>query len=168
MAIPTRSLIVALRQTADRLDTGCRYQWTHQGACNCGHLVQTVTHYTPAQIHAMALEKSGDWAEKAQEYCPGSRYPIDHIIATLLNLGLTREDIVHLERLSDPAVLRQWPREKADPVHNQRDDVALYLRLWASLLEASLPPQSNLSKQPAARGPSEKVSNEPVLVRVFK
>lgn len=168
MAKPSASLVVALRQTADRLSLGGRYQWTHQGACNCGHLVQTVTQYSPAKIHAMALQKQGDWAEKAMDYCPGSRYPIDHIITTLLGLGLSQGDIVHLERLSDPKILRRWPCDQAKPLRHRREDVVTYVTLWAELLEEEMQlegpqraktpvPKPNVSEQSAAEAQFSKV-----------
>ncbi|MEM7675452.1 MAG: hypothetical protein AAF449_05555 [Myxococcota bacterium] len=43
MARPTRTLIDALRNSADRIERGAEYNWTHMGSCNCGHLVQSPT-----------------------------------------------------------------------------------------------------------------------------
>ena len=45
-------MIEALRETARRLQKGAEYDWNHQGNCNCGHLVQTVTKLSKAEIHA--------------------------------------------------------------------------------------------------------------------
>jgi hypothetical protein len=136
MASPTPELISALRATAHRLTDGTAYQWTHMGACNCGHLAQTVTRKSASEIHALALEKQGDWADKAVDYCENSGYPIDHVIGELLGLGLYIEDIVHLERLSDPDVLLALPSGKRPLNHKQREHVVLYLRTWADQLEA--------------------------------
>ncbi len=136
MARPTPELIAALRQTGLRLSDGAPYQWTHMGACNCGHLAQTVTHRPAAELHALALEKRGDWADKAMDYCPTSGYPIDHVIGELLGLGLYLDDIIHLERLSDPAVLGAIGAARRPLNHKRRDDVVLYLTTWADQLEA--------------------------------
>ena len=38
-----KTLAEALRVTAKRISSGDRYKWTHMGACNCGHLAQTIT-----------------------------------------------------------------------------------------------------------------------------
>ena len=54
MPIPSLALVTVLRETADRLESGDAYQWAHFGRCNCGHLVQTVTRLSPAEIHAVA------------------------------------------------------------------------------------------------------------------
>lgn len=133
-------LVCALRVTARRLAEGAEYRWTHMGACNCGHLAQTLTSRPPAEIRRLALEKRGEWAEQAIEYCPGSGYPIDHILGAMLEAGLTEEDIGHLEKLSDPRVLRALPVEaRLELSYRNREHVVLYLRTWADLLEAALP-----------------------------
>lgn len=135
MKIPSRPLIDALLETADRLERGAPYQWTHQGRCNCGHLVQSLTHWTPAEIHAMALETAGEWSDKAFEACPSSGFLIDHVVSTMLAVGLSREDIRHLEYLSDPLVRQRMGVGTKDIERNRRDHVVAYMRALASLLE---------------------------------
>jgi hypothetical protein len=139
MAKSTLSVIQALRDTAQRLATEAPYQWGHMGSCNCGHLAQTVTHLTKAEIHAQAMQRYGDWERQLTEYCPTSGLPFDQTIDEMLALGFSRSDLTHLERLSDPAIRRVIPFERRNALrHNQRDDVVLYLRTWADLLEAEL------------------------------
>jgi hypothetical protein len=139
MTRPTRELIEALRTTARRLDQGAHYQWTHMGSCNCGHLAQTLTKLTRAQLHAFALEKAGDWGEQAIEYCPSSNYPIDVVLAAMFDAGLSRSDIVELERLSSPRVLARLPEGSRTLVRSDRSHVVLYMRAFADLLEEELP-----------------------------
>ncbi len=140
MAIPSLTLITTLRATADRIsDPSIPYQWTHQGSCNCGHLAQTITTLSKADIHALALEKPGEWTEHLQDYCPISSYKIDSIITAMLDMGLTRDDIAHLEKLSSPEVLQSIPADRrASLAYNKRDDVVLYLRTFADMLEQQL------------------------------
>jgi hypothetical protein len=132
-------LIDALRATAERLRGETTYRWTHMGACNCGHLAQTVTELSREELHAMATARAGDWSEQAREYCGASGYPIDHVIGTMLGMGLTREDIADLERLSGRAVLRSLPPEARGLDHRRKADVVRYLDAWAALLEAQHP-----------------------------
>ncbi len=127
-------LAAALRETATRLDGGAYYQWTNQGACNCGHLAQTLTTKSRAEIHSMALEKAGDWSEHVVDYCATSRYPIDHIITTMLDAGLTRRDLSDLERLRSNVVRVRLPDGRRALDYRRRDDVVLYMRTWADLL----------------------------------
>ncbi|MDW8249182.1 MAG: hypothetical protein RMJ98_07765 [Myxococcales bacterium] len=141
MATANVDLILALRTTAERLREGADYAWTHLGACNCGHLAQTLTPYTREQIHRFALQRPGDWAEQAAEFCPESGLPIDQIFATMHAVGLSPEDIANLERLADRRVLQRLPPEVARAIdYRNRDHTIAYLHAWADLLEAELPP----------------------------
>lgn len=139
MARATWELIDALRVTAARLAAGGDYEWGHMGACNCGHLAQTVTHLSRREIHGAALEREGDWAQQADDYCPSSGLRIDDILDAMLAIGMTRADVRHLEKLSDPAVLVRLPEGRRTPQRNVRDDVVRYMTAWADLLEASAP-----------------------------
>ena len=139
MAQPTLPVIQALRDTASRLTTQAPYQWGHMGRCNCGHLAQTITQLTKAEIHTRAMQRYGDWERQIIDYCPTSGLPIDQTIDEMLALGFSRSDLSHLERLSDPSVLAAIPFERRNTLrHNQRDDVVLYLHTWADLLEYDL------------------------------
>jgi hypothetical protein len=139
MAHPSIALIRALESTVARLKDGATYRWTHMGACNCGHLAQTVTQHSREELHRMALQKSGDWGEQVVDHCPTSGFPIDHVIDTLLSLGLTRNDLWHLERLSDPVVARRARQDgKGHLDHRRREDVVRYFEAWADLLREGL------------------------------
>lgn len=134
----TRALVTALRSTAARLEQGSRYQWGHFGMCNCGHLVETVCGIAPARIHELALDGTGDWEAIANAYCPTSGYAIDDVVAQLLALGMTTQDIGHLEKLDDPAVLDALPGGKRWLQRNHREDVVAYMRAWSDLLEPAI------------------------------
>ena len=167
VATSTLPVIQALRQTAQRLATEAPYQWGHMGSCNCGHLAQTVTRLTKAEIHARAMQRYGDWERQLIDYCPTSGLPIDQTIDEMLALGFSRADLTHLERLADPTIRAAIPFERRDALrHNQRDDVVLYLRTWAHLLEADLLAQIELpdftSTTPVPSRPL--VASEMVLV----
>ena len=135
MAQPTCDLIEALRTTARRLSGGADYQWGHPGACNCGHLAQTVTELSRAELMERAKQRAGDWGEMVVEACPTSGLPIDWVIGRLLALGLTRDELAALEDLSDAKVLRRLRPELCHNLRrNRRDDVVLYLETFADLL----------------------------------
>jgi len=139
MAQRTLAVIQALRDTAQRLVTQAPYQWGHMGSCNCGHLAQTITRLSKAEIHTRAMQRYGDWERQLVDYCPTSGLPIDQTIDEMLAVGFTRADLTHLERLSDPTVRAAIPFERRNALrHNHRDDVVLYLRTWADILENQL------------------------------
>jgi hypothetical protein len=140
MAFASMTLVTALRTTAARLAAGSSYQWGHLGLCNCGHLVQTVCTIPPQQIHRIALaEREGDWEALANAYCPTSGLLIDDIIGELVALGLTTQEIGHLEKLDEPRVLAALPGGKRWLRRNDRSDLIVYLETWAELIEAELP-----------------------------
>jgi hypothetical protein len=139
MATANLPLLDALRRTARKLENGVAYQWGHMGSCNCGNLAQELTRLSKGEIHAFAMQGRGDWREQVEEFCPTSGLPMDLLIADLLNYGLTTSDLQHLERLSDPKVRKLIPFERRNQLEfNRRDDVVLYLKTWADLLEAEL------------------------------
>lgn len=131
-------MIHALRETAQRLAQGDSYQWGHMGSCNCGHLAQTITNYSKGAIHGAAMWRHGDWREQLRDYCPQSGLPLDEIIDHMVDFGLTRDELEHLERLSHPAILQRLPANRKHLLHNRREDVVLYFRIWATLLEDEL------------------------------
>lgn len=108
------------------------------GGCNCGNLAQELTKLTKGQIHAYAMQRYGDWNEQVDDYCPTSQFPLDLVINEMLNAGLMLEDLKHLEKLDDRAVLQRLPLEKRHLRHNVRDDVVTYMTEWANLLEEQL------------------------------
>jgi hypothetical protein len=139
MARANLHLIKALRATAARLQLGAPYRWTHMGACNCGHLAQTVTRLDAEDIRRYALERAGEWADQVLEFCPTSGYPMDMILGALFDLSLSQQDIAQLEKLSDPAVLRRLPTElRTSLSFRERDHVVLYMNTFADLLEEQL------------------------------
>jgi hypothetical protein len=135
MAKATAELIAALRRTAAKLDKGVGYQWGHMGSCNCGHLAQELSGLSKAEIHAYAMRKYGDWTEQVQDYCPSSKMPMDLLISTMLEAGLSTDDLKNLERLSDQSVLENLKGGKRYLNKNSRADVVEYLKTWASMLE---------------------------------
>lgn len=139
MARPSRRLIDAIRNTAQKLSKNTDYQWGHMGACNCGTLAQELTHLTKGEIHNYAMRGHGDWTEQVEAFCPTSEMPMDLLINQLIAAGLTLEDLINLERLKDQEVLSLIYREKKEHLqHNKQEDVILYLNAWADLLEKEL------------------------------
>ena len=139
MARTSIRLVSALRTTAARLAANATYAWGHLGSCNCGHLVQTLCGLAPAKIHTIALEGDGDWETLANAYCPTSGHAIDDVITALIEAGLSTDDIGHLEKLDDPAILAALPGGHRWLRRNDREDVIAYLTTWAGLLAADLP-----------------------------
>jgi hypothetical protein len=139
MAIPSAALVAILRETADRLAEGADYRWSHFGRCNCGHLVQTVTRLSPAEIHAVSARELVEWSEIPEDYCVGTGLPLEYVLDRLRELGLDRGDLRHLEDLSDPEVLAALPGGHRWLARNERHDAVIYFCTLANVLASKLP-----------------------------
>lgn len=144
MAAISVALIEVLRKTSQKLDSSNNYQWGHMGLCNCGFLAQEITKLTKEEIHRRAMQRHGDWSEQLNDYCPTSGLPMDDLISELIEFGFTREELAHLERLSDPTVLAEIPLEQRNLKHNYKADVVKYLIAWANLLERKVVEEINI------------------------
>lgn len=131
MAKLNRQVIEALRTTAKRLAGGADYEWGHAGACNCGHLAQTVTQRSKKEIYKMV---NGEWSEHLNDYCPITGQAVEDVAAQMIRFGFTPGELADLERLEDPRVLERVPGRR-HLRRNDRDDVVLYLQTWAQMLE---------------------------------
>ncbi len=125
-----------LVETAARLRSGAPYKWTHQGRCNLGHLIQTVTGLAAPKIHEVAIQSEGEWIDHAAAYCETSGLPVDDLITQVLQLGLSLDEVADVERLSSRKVLRWLPAHRRTLDYRQRDDVVLYFETWAEVLRA--------------------------------
>lgn len=138
MAKASLEIIEVLRNTAARLSQSDQYQWGHMGLCNCGFLAQEITHLRKEEIHQRAMCRHGDWHEQLNDFCPTSGFLIDDVIQSMLSIGFDREDLVHLERLSDPNILCVLDSSTRNLTYNIKTDVILYLQTWADKLEVDL------------------------------
>lgn len=130
--------IEVLRKVAKKIESSNAYQWGHMGLCNCGFLAQEITMLTKEEIHRRAMQRHGDWSEQLNDYCSTSGLPMDDLIYELLAFGFTREELSHLEKLSDPTVLNALPPGQRNLKHNVKKDVVVYLITWATNLEEKL------------------------------
>jgi hypothetical protein len=160
MANPTPDLILGIRKTIQKLKNGAAYQWGHMGACNCGNLAQELTKLSKGEIHAYAMQRHGDWNEQLIDYCPTSGYPMDLMVGKMLETGLTLDDLMHLEKLSDPEILKFIPVEKRQHISkNNKEDVIQYLEVWVRDLEEKWVATHNMEVSPAV----EKINHISVL-----
>lgn len=138
MAHPNLTLIGALRQAAQNLRNGAPYAWGNHGACNCGQVLQVVTHLSREEILHYAHTGIGEWTEIAAEYCGVTQVPAYLMISKLEAIGLTPTDIHCLEYLQDHEVLKQLPGGFRWLQKNVREDVIVYFETMADMLEEKL------------------------------
>lgn len=140
MAYPTIELVTALRETAARLSKGADYAWGDHGKCNCGNLLQVVTHLSAEEVLRYAHSGTGEWTELAEEYCGITAAPVSLLIRKLEEFGLTPTDIHNIEYLEDREVLQRLPEGFRWLSRNVREDVILYFETFAKMLEEKLSP----------------------------
>lgn len=167
MAYASTRLVVALRQTAARLSRqDVIYSWASFAHCNCGHLARTITGLDPSDIQKRAMRREGDWGSQARDVdalrspdfdfgdrpaldegawepenvgaCQVTGAPLDEVLDQMYALGLTPDDVGHLERLSSPDVRRRLGKSTVHFPHARRENVVAYLLAWADLLEERL------------------------------
>jgi len=80
------------------------------------------------------MKGHGDWDE-LNDYCLTGGLPMDDLISSMLSTGFNIDDLKHLERLSDPAILQILPFHERNLKHNVKADVVNYINAWISLLE---------------------------------
>ena len=161
MAKPSLELIGAIRRTINKLNNGAPYQWGHMGSCNCGSLAQELTPYTKGEIHAFAMQKSGDWSTQIEEYCPTSGYPMDLLIEGLLATGLCQQDLINLEWLSDKLILRKMGVIQLN--RNSKEDLVAYLQTWVELLEDELVKEIDIEGIKRHNHPEEVLSEQVLM-----
>jgi hypothetical protein len=129
-------LIDALRETSSRLSNdNVDYQWGHMGQCNAGHLIQTITGMSSFEIVESIDFQLDEWSEHAIDYCSKTGCKVDDIFLTIEKYGMTHEDIVKLENLSDRKVLDNLVGGFRHLSRNNRLDVIDYMNSFANLLE---------------------------------
>ncbi len=153
MAQPSIKLIEALKKTAKRLSDGAYYAWGHHGACNCGHLLQSVTDLSKEEILKAAHTGTGEWSEMSDTFCDVSNAPVDLLISKLAEIGFTPSDIHHLGYLTDEQVLHRLPGGFRWMNRNVREDVVVYMETLATMLEDKL-------IEPISLAPLVKATNE--------
>lgn len=147
MAHPNNKLIRALREAAQNLRSGADYAWGHHGSCNCGHVLQVVTHLNKKEILEWAQTVYGEWTEIAEEYCGVTSAPAYLLVSRLEKLGLTPTDIHNLEYLEDKNILKNLPGGFRWLKRNLREDVIVYFETMAEVLEEELLKRVELKKE---------------------
>jgi hypothetical protein len=91
-----------------------KYDWDEYGSCNMGLVAQALLGKTADSLDAAigrtidnfeTNNESFDWSKLVIKFCPMTGLSKHKIFKALQESGLSREDMMHLEYLSDPKVL---------------------------------------------------------------
>lgn len=131
MARPTLELIEALRNTADKIESGeWEFKWLNSESCNCGLLVRSILG-EPVSIN-------GSWNSalnypEATCFFTETGMKNEEIFSKLRSVGLTDTDLRGLELFEHSEVLER--AEAEDLYYEDPEDVVIYMRTWADILE---------------------------------
>lgn len=105
------------------------------GQCNAGHLIQTITGMSSYEIVETIEFKLDEWSEHANDYCSNSGCKVDDIFHEVEKLGMSHDDVVRLENLSDPKILDNLVGGFQYLEKNNKHHVVRYMESYADLLE---------------------------------
>lgn len=116
-------LIKALKTSINALKNDTvLYDWHQQESCNCGIVAQAITGMNRVELETAfhgqintRLSKMGSgetkvdstWRNAVKYLCPITGLSNVEILDKLQAAGLTKEDMVHLEYMSNPAILER-------------------------------------------------------------
>lgn len=165
---------------ADKLDAKTlEFDWYKPCRCCCGLVAQILLNKTMVDLFndlnvrykTLGMTDDQSWANLVNRICPITGRPTDEIFAQLYDEGLTRDDIIHLEYLSDPKVLALCPKKVETKTvglifkkvvttelnYDERDagDLANYLRGLAKLKEDKVDVDET---EPSSPAPSNRIS----------
>ena len=103
--------------------------------CNAGCLVQNLMDKTQTEVVEMVNGHLDEWTEYADAYCKGTHKFIDDLFQELEDYGLSHEDVLHLENLSDPKITGTFPLETRYLQRNNPKHVSKYMRRFAEQLD---------------------------------
>lgn len=116
METKREKLIPLLKSVISALENdSIKYNWIKQCSCNCGVVAQAITGEVHDEMKEKYLNKhllwlagrkiDQTWTNLVKEYCPITGEPIAEIFRKFYDVGITREEIVHLEYLDDKKIL---------------------------------------------------------------
>lgn len=105
------------------------YSWESQSSCNCGIVAQAITgknkeevqelfNDVSSKLHDINKDIQRTWKNGVKYLCPITGEPTSEIFKELFKNGLSREDIVHLEYMDNPAILE---RSKIETIEQEKE-----------------------------------------------
>jgi hypothetical protein len=126
-------LIGILSRAIHSLKSGIvEYDWVQQSSCNCGVVLQAATGMTALELqkewsreynsaaHSKKFIKAKSWRAFVQATCSATGIPVRGVLLKLYGLGVSPEDISHLEFMNNEAILAKSGISKA-PWYSQEE-----------------------------------------------
>jgi hypothetical protein len=153
-SLPSRSYSLTIKPYLHRLimvlsENTAYYDWLDGCRCNVGLLAQIVTKESYEELKIRKHNEYSDfwnWADRGDGrnaenphswkslinfYCGTEQRTTSGIVGDMINVGFTKEDLIHLEFLSDSYILSKI-NKRLD--YRNQDDLILYLKTWEGLI----------------------------------
>lgn len=137
------ALCIAIRSLED--DT-FPYIWNNNGQCNCGIVVQAMTLSAGNGVNRLFRKAKEDigispsegqtWKSVCQTSCSVTGMPIKEVFIKLADFGLKPRDIVHLEYMTNPAIIKESGiNTKETDFYKKVANLLLYLKAWLRIIK---------------------------------
>lgn len=125
------------------------YNWVQPNRCNCGVIVQAILGIDRDQVEVLFEEARQDisilkdkshrtWREVCQQHCSVTGMPTHQVFHILGKHGFNPEDIVHLEYMTNPAILEISEIDTLEKHYYQnKANLIKYLKAWLSILNGT-------------------------------
>jgi hypothetical protein len=126
------------------------YNWNKQNSCNCGIVAQAILVEGKKNIGSLfekdfknnfekGEEISRTWKNLAKRTCSVTGNSVSEIISSLQEKGMSPEDIVHLEYLENPAIIKLSDiNVEENKFYAKKENLILYLQSWLRILNNDL------------------------------
>lgn len=123
-------LIKALRETVLDLELNRKeYDWMKVNSCNCGILAQNICGMDDDTL--TANRDIGAWSL----VCKSTGENMSVVMKKMLSVGLTLQNIIDLEKLSSPEILKEASLNTWGVAMDNKELVIRYMKAWIRILE---------------------------------
>jgi hypothetical protein len=113
------------------------YNWQDMSKCNVGVLAQFSTSLKQEQLkqhlHKYTNKDQESWTTFTDTQCPATGLNITDIHEALFKIGMRREDIYHIEYLSNKEIISKC-NFKEEHDYTNKEDVSKYMETWAAMI----------------------------------
>lgn len=118
------------------------YKWDKPSTCNCGIVISAIAEsrnalplFLFARGQTTYKPERHTWRELCQNSCSVTGKPLTEVFQQLEEMGLSPKDIVHLEYMTNKAILQESGiNTKEEYYHTKSGNLVKYLKAWLRII----------------------------------